>query len=245
MRVLILAAGYGTRLYPMTLHTPKALLPVRGKPLLNHLLEKIQRLAMTMTIEKIIVVSNNKFYEHFLLWKKQHFYDEIEIVNDGSNSPEERRGAVGDIKFGISDYFDDWLVLGADNFFDLNLERFILFSQQHLPFPTVGVYDVKEKMIARELGVVTINKMNMIKRLEEKPQVPLSTLIATCIYFFPAASLEYVNEYLMIHKTPDMVGTYIDWLASRTTVYGYRLRGHWCDIGTKESLEKLELMLTK
>ena len=63
MKVLILAAGYATRLYPLTENTPKALLPIKGITILDHLLNKIKKID---EINEIIIITNNKFYPAFL-----------------------------------------------------------------------------------------------------------------------------------------------------------------------------------
>jgi glucose-1-phosphate thymidylyltransferase len=240
MRVLILAAGYGTRLYPLTLKTPKALLPIANLPILNHLLERIDNLKMRVRVDELVIVSNDKFYKKFLAWRKKYNRKEVKILNDGSTSLSNRRGAIKDIKIGIKHCLDDWIILGSDNLFDWELEGFINFSLKKRPYPTVGVYDVRRKKIATQLGTVEVGKSRVIKTLEEKPRTPKTTLIATCIYFFPKESLRFINEYLKTYKATDMIGHYIGWLVRKTLVYAFLFRGHWIDIGSKDSLKRAE-----
>ncbi|MDP2922528.1 MAG: nucleotidyltransferase family protein [Candidatus Omnitrophota bacterium] len=239
MRVLILAAGYGTRLYPLTLNLPKSLVPIGNKPLMNFLIEKINDLEKNFSIEEMIVVSNNKFYNDFLDWKKRYQVN-AKIVNDGSNSPQDRLGAVKDIKFAIGGRKDDWLILGGDNLFEDNLKKFIDFSLKKKFYPCVGLYDVKEKKLASRYGVVKVDSQKKIIELVEKPKKPLSALAATCIYFFPQDSLKFLDMFLSMEHSPDAAGEYISWLVTQTKVFGYTLKGNWIDIGQRDSLVQAE-----
>lgn len=234
MRILVLAAGYGTRLYPLTLNLPKSLVPVCNKPLMNFLIEKINLLKEKFPVESVVVVSNNKFYKDFLSWKKKYKID-VDIVNDGSNSPEDRLGAVKDMKFAIGGKKDDWLVLGGDNLFEDGLSGFVEFAYKKKS-PCVGLYDVKDKKSASRYGIVETDKKKRITRLEEKPENPFSTLAATCIYFFPKGSLKLLDLFLKTEKNTDASGKYIKWLTEKTEVYGYLLSGSWTDIGQIDSL---------
>ncbi|HDN86344.1 MAG: hypothetical protein DRP68_01175 [Candidatus Omnitrophota bacterium] len=243
MNILILAAGYGTRLYPLTLNTPKALLLINQKSLLTYLVEKIDRVKKVESWKEIVVVTNNKFYQQFILWRDGLERKDITILNDGSNSPQDRRGVIGDIKFAIGEAKGHWLILGADNFFDWELDNFIKFALEKIPYPTVGIYDVREKHLATQLGVVRISKDGIIEELIEKPKEPQSSLIATCIYFFPQQSLKFLDHYLSIYKFGDMAGQYIAWLVKKLPVYSFLFEGTWLDIGTKKTLMEAERLV--
>jgi glucose-1-phosphate thymidylyltransferase len=233
---VILAAGYGTRLYPLTLRVPKALLPINDKPLINFLIEKIKILKKYFSIKEIIVVSNNKFYKKFLLWKDKYKTD-VRIINDGSNSPEDRLGAIRDIAYTIGKKKGDWLILGADNIFEDNLIDFINFSYKFKPQPCLALYDVKKRTVASRFGVVGMNSKKRVTFLVEKPKRPNSTLIATCIYFFPEESLKFLYQFISQYDNVDAAGKYIEWLVMKTKVYGYLLKGKWIDIGHIDSLK--------
>jgi glucose-1-phosphate thymidylyltransferase len=239
MRILILAAGYGTRLYPLTLDLPKSLVPIGNKPLMNFLIEKIYNLKKIFIIEELTVVSNNKFYGYFLEWKKKYMVN-ANIMNDGSNSPQDRLGAVKDIKFAIGNKKDDWLVLGGDNLFEDDLVKFIELSYLKKPSPCIGLYDVADKKLASRYGVVKTDSRKKIVGFAEKPKNPFSTLIATCIYFFPKETLDFLDNFLSSETNTDAAGKYIAWLAKQTKVYGYTLKGNWLDIGQKDSLIEAE-----
>jgi len=237
MRAVILAAGYGTRLYPLTINTPKPLIPLSGKPIINFLVEKIEAMRSKHGIEDIILVSNNRFYKDFLEWKAKYEID-VEILNDKTNSPEDRLGAVKDIKLAVGKKGGDWLILGGDNIFEDNLDKFLTAACANSPFATIALHDVKSKKKASDFGVVKLTKNNIITKMQEKPKNPFSTLAASCVYFFPSDSFIMLEDFLEANPKADASGQYIAWMVENTKVFGFALKGNWFDIGSKESLEK-------
>lgn len=236
MRIIILAAGYGTRLYPLTYRVAKPLIPINGKPIINFLLDKIDGLSKDFPIKEIIIVANNKFYKKFLKWKKKYRL-KVSVFNDGSNSPDDRRGAVRDIKFAMGKKKGDWLILGGDNLFENNLKGFLNFSLSKNCAPCIGLFDVKSKKEASRFGIVKLNKESRVIDFQEKPKKPASTLAATCIYYFPQPSLRFLNAFISKSEWVDASGKYIGWLAKNTKVYGHKLKGRWLDIGHFDSLK--------
>ena len=239
MRIAILAAGYGTRLYPLTLKVAKPLIPVNKKPMVNFLTDKIKFLSNTFDIEEIRIVVNNKFYKSFLAWKKKYKI-KAKIINDGSNSNDDRLGAIKDMKLAIDGTKSDWLVLGGDNLFEDNLADFIVFAFSKKPFSTIGLYDVKSKKAATRFGIVGLNKNKRIVKFQEKPKKPASTLAASCVYFFPKKSLKLLNTFTKNNSNVDASGKYIGWLSKEDKVFGYTLEGKWIDIGHFDSLKEAE-----
>jgi NDP-sugar pyrophosphorylase family protein len=206
---------------------------------MNFIIEKIDHLKGRFPAQEVIVVSNNKFYKYFLGWKDKYRLN-VEILNDGSNSPHDRLGAVKDIKFAIEGKFDDWLILGGDNLFEDDLSKFLNFSYEKAPHASIGLHDVKKKELASRYGIVKIDAQKKITGFAEKPKNPFSTLAATCIYFFPKESLGFLDTFLSLETNTDASGKYIGWLAQQTKVYGYTLKGNWLDIGQKDSLSQAE-----
>jgi len=239
MRIAILAAGYGTRLYPLTEGIAKPLVPVNNKPMINYLVDKIKVLGKNFSIEEVRVVVNNKFYKSFLTWKKKYKV-KAKILNDGSNSPDDRLGAIKDMKFAIGPTKADWLVLGGDNLFRDDLVKFIKFAKEKSPYPSIGLYDVKYKKMATRFGVVVLNKRKRIVKFQEKPKKPLSTLAASCVYFFPKQSLYLFDSFISKNENVDASGRYIAWLTKELKVFGYALEGKWIDIGHFDSLKQAE-----
>ncbi len=239
MNVLILAAGYGTRLYPLVRDTPKALLPVNSKSLIDYVLEKVQHLPQ---LSSVLVVTNNKFCKIFDHWAQGHrnFPVKIEIINDGTNTPADRLGSMGDINYVIKNHqiADDLLIIGGDNLFDEPLEDFLQFARKNPPFVTIGLYDIKEKSKAKIFGVVELDPTHRLISFEEKPSQPKSSLIAMCLYFYPRASLGLVARYLLDTQRTDTAGDYIKWLYQKEPVYGFKFQGKWYDIGSVESYKE-------
>lgn len=237
MRITILAAGYGTRLYPLTLKVAKPLVLINNKPIINFLFDKLKGLDKYFPLGEVTVVANNKFYKSFLVWKKKYRIS-AKIINDGSNSPEDRLGAIKDMKLALGRKKTDWLILGGDNLFEDDLINFVKFARKNSPYPSIGFYDVKSKKVATRFGVVKLNNRRQIVRFQEKPRNPISTLAASCIYYFPKHSLGVLNEFIKNNKNVDASGKYIEWLAKESKVFGYTLKGDWIDIGHFDSLKE-------
>ncbi|MCB9746829.1 MAG: nucleotidyltransferase family protein [Candidatus Omnitrophica bacterium] len=236
MKALILAAGYGTRLYSIVKDKPKALLDINGRSLINHILEKIIELN---GLNEIIVVTNDKFYGHFQDWAKEqvNISHKITIVNDGTKTPEDRLGSIGDIEFAINDQKidDDLLVVGGDNLFDYNVDDYIAFAQSKPEAITMGLYDLGNLEEAKLFGVAAVDANKKITSFEEKPAQPKSSLVAMCFYYLPRQTLGLVSQYLKETAVSDTAGDYIRWLYQKHDVYGFTFTGKWYDIGSVEA----------
>ena len=236
MKALILAAGYGTRLYPLTKNTAKPLLTFNGKTMLNWLLEKIQDF---QELNEVLVVSNDKFYQDFQAWARENkqFPVPISVVNDGTKSNEDRLGSIGDISFVLkkNKISEDLLVLGGDNLFDYALTDYIAFARKKSPKVSIGLYDIRDINEAKIFGVVQTDQDKKIISFEEKPAQPKSSLIAMCLYYLPKESLVLIEEYIRQSQKADAAGGYIGWLSQRETVFGYDFQGKWYDIGSLEA----------
>jgi glucose-1-phosphate thymidylyltransferase len=237
MKALILAAGYGTRLASAFKDTPKPLIPVGNRPMIDYVVDK---LADIKPLSEIVVVSNNKFTPHFQKWACAIGGRlPIRVVNDGTNTPEERLGSVGDIRFvwQKEPSLQDWLIIGGDNLFDQELSVFMDFSIPRISGVTIGVFDIKDTGAATKFGVLVLDKNQKVTNFQEKPKNPASSLIAMCLYYFPKQTLGYLGEYLSESKAVDAAGSYIKWLSEKKNVYGFQFSGKWYDIGSIESLE--------
>ena len=234
MKALILAAGYGTRLYPLTKNKPKPLLPVAKKPIIDYILDKLKEIS---ELKAVIAISNNKFFLKFKTWAKATEREfnkfSIKILNDGSNTPKDRLGAIGDIIFSLKKekIKEDILIVGGDNIFDFNLKSFVLFAKQKRPHVSIGLYDIEDIKKASRFGIVRINKSKRLVSFEEKPRSPKSSLVAICLYYFPKESLRYIFDYIEDKQNTDAPGQYIRWLYKKRPVYGFAFKGIWHDIG--------------
>ena len=237
MDAIILAAGYGMRLQPLTEDTPKPLLEVAGKPMMEHIIGKVEGL----NVGKIYIVTNDKFYQNFSDWL-HNFNAEIpiEVINDGTKSNEDRRGALGDIRFVITNknIKDDIVVIAGDNLFELPLQEVAnIFKKKGNN--VIVLHDVKDKELAKHYGVVEVEN-NAVVGFEEKPASPKSPLVSTGIYFFPKRTLDFIEKYISQGNNPDKTGDFIKWLHKRETVYAYTTDKKWYDIGSFEQLEKAD-----
>jgi glucose-1-phosphate thymidylyltransferase len=239
MKALILAAGYGIRLYPLVKNTPKALLEIQGWPLIHYICDKLNGLK---GLDETLIVTNDKFYTHFVQWVEQQKKDcsfKLTVVNDGTLTPETRLGSIGDIDFVLKQGLvkDDLLVIGGDNLFDESLQGFIQSAGKNPSSVTIGLFAIDSLEEAKKFGVVKTDAKGKITLFEEKPANPSSTLIAMCLYFFPKKTLGFISDYLVESQKSDRAGDYIQWLQEHHGVYGFTFHGGWFDIGSIESYQ--------
>jgi glucose-1-phosphate thymidylyltransferase len=245
MKVIILAAGFGTRLYPLTEHTPKALLEVGGRTLLDHLMTQLNGIEC---VREVILVTNGRFYIDFFKWRKgTDFKKRVHIVDDGCFLPEKRLGAVRDLFLAMKNGHgpaDDYLVLCADNYFDYPLSHFLLPCLGHPSNCFVGLYDVKDIEKAKLYGVVETDRHGKVLDFQEKPALPKSTLASLGVYYLPRNLAVRIYEYLEIEKqNPDRIGDFIAWLSQKEEMYGVTFDGRWFDVGDLRSYFELNRYL--
>jgi glucose-1-phosphate thymidylyltransferase len=238
MKAVILAAGYATRLYPLTLDRPKALLPVGGRPMVEHLLS---RLSNVEGLDGIYLVTNSKFADAFREWATGWAGQEVRIVDDGTADEETKLGAIGDLDLAIraEAIDDDLLVLAGDNLFSDGLAPFGEFALAKRA-PVLGVYDVGDLEAIRRYNAIELDDDDRLKFFEEKPEQPRSTLTGIALYFYPRESLGLVREYLEAGNNPDQPGRLVEWLYPRVPVYAWRVPGRWYDIGSAETLAEAD-----
>ncbi len=238
MDVIILAAGYGTRLYPLTKDKPKALIPVAGKPILEHILFRIEEIN---GVKKIVIVSNNVFYQNFVEWKKSYKANvEIKILNDGTSTNETRLGAIGDINFAITkeNLDDDLMVVGSDNIFDFGLVHLHKFFHEKKS-SVVALYDIVEKSKAsNKYGVVITDENLRILDFHEKPSEPKSSLVSTACYIISKKDVEIFEHFIRDNPKIDNLGEFIKFLSAKKHVYGFVFSERWFDIGSHEQLKE-------
>ncbi len=246
MKVLLLAAGYATRLYPLTLNQPKSLLSLAGRTVVDFILDIIEPLK---DVDEVFVVTNQKFYGHFVNWsKKSTSAKKITVINDGTTTNENRLGATGDMNFVIKEQGlkDDMLVLAGDNIFKTDLSKFLNFAISKRPAISIGLYDVKDLGLAKKYGIVSLDSDKKVIEFSEKPEKPASTLAAKCLYFIPKEKLSVVGEYLSTDSAKDAPGYFLEWLCKKDPMYGYVFKNEkWFDIGDKKSYEEADREFSK
>ena len=238
MKAVILAAGYATRLYPLTLDRPKALLDVAGRPMVEHLLEQLEGVE---GLDGIYLVTNTKFAGAFRDWATGWDGSEVAIVDDGTADEETKLGAIGDLELTIREAAidDDLIVLAGDNLFSESLAPFGEFARQKNA-PALGVYDVGDLEAIRRYNEIELDGEGRLTYFEEKPEHPRSTLTGIALYFYPRESLWRVREYLEAGNNPDQPGRLVEWLYPREPVYAWLVPGRWYDIGSAETLAEAD-----
>jgi len=234
---LILAAGYATRLRPLTDDVPKHLLPVGGRPMIDWILDKLDEAGL----RDVHLVTNARFASQFEQWAKGK---SVHVHDDGTTSNDDRLGAIGDIRFvqeraGLD---DDLLVIAGDNLFDYALSGFVAFWRAK-GGSALAVHDVGDLRLARQYGVVDVDEDERVVGFVEKPESPPSTLAATATYLYTREHAALVPAYLAEGNPPDQPGNYVAWLHTRAPVYAYSFPGGWWDIGDPEQLLEADNMM--
>ena len=222
---MILASGFGTRMYPLTLNHAKALLPYKGKPMINHIVDKIP-----LGIE-ILVNVNKKFEADFYQWQKQQHRDIIICVEE-VYSDEEKLGAIGSLAHWIKkkNIDEDLMLFGSDNYFEFDLSRFMgAYNGKNV---LTAVYDVGDLSKATRYGVVMLQGSRVIE-LEEKPAYPKSSLVSTACWIIPARVFSFVTEFCLETKR-DNLGNFITYLTEKDRVFAFPFKETWIDIGNLE-----------
>jgi glucose-1-phosphate thymidylyltransferase len=258
MNALILAAGYATRLYPLTLNKAKPLLEVGGKPIIEWVLSN---LASVPGLGTTYIVTNDKFASDFQNWANAYqerpaFADhqsgsdlgrgrprgmQIKVINDGSKSDDDKLGAIGDINLVLTREnltSDDLLVIAGDNLFQQPLTEFVNAAKGSQA--TVAVHNVGNLEAMKKYGTVTVDKNGVITNFEEKPKKPKSTLAAVALYYYSREVLPLFTTYLAAGNNPDQPGLFLQWLYTRKPVNTFEIKGRWLDIGSKETLEEAD-----
>ncbi len=237
MKCLILAAGYATRLYPLTENFPKPLLEVGNKTILDWLVDDIDTAGL---VDEYVVISNHKFAHHFENWAKTK-KQKISVVDDGTSTNETRLGAVKDIQFAIDQLKldDDMLVIAGDNVLDFSLTKFIEYSKTKNTSCIMRYYEPDEKKLLK-CGVVTIDESDKILNMTEKSPNPSTHWCCPPFYYYTKADAKLVQKGIDSGCGTDAPGSYIAWLCKQTTVHAMEMPGKRYDIGNLESYEKVK-----
>ena len=242
MNALILAAGYATRLYPLTRDKAKPLLTVGGKPIIEWV---VDNLVDVPELETIYIVTNDKFASDFQTWSERYQHRQpkfkFKIINDGSKSDEDKLGAIGDINFVVTREnlsLSDLLIVAGDNLFSESLTRFVANAKG--TEATIAVYDIGDAEAIKKYGNIAIDTEGIITHFEEKPEKPRGTLAAIALYYYSPGVLSLLTTYLAAGNNPDQPGRFVQWLYTRKPVKTFQIKGKWLDIGSKETLEEAD-----
>lgn len=232
MKCLILAAGYATRLYPLTENFPKPLLKVGDKTILDWLLDDI---AQTNAVDEYVVISNHKFAGHFKEWAAKKELN-ISVVDDGTSTNETRLGAVRDIQFALdqNSIDDDVLVIAGDNVLDFSFRGFIEFFENKNA-SCVMTHEENRIEKQRKTAIITYSSEGLIDSYEEKPAEPKGNHAVPPFYIYKAADIKRIGEALADGCNPDAPGSFAAWLSKHVDIYAWEMPGKRYDIGDKNS----------
>lgn len=237
MKCLILAAGYATRLYPLTENFPKPLLKVGEKTILDWLLDDIDQSGI---VDQYVVISNHKFARHFQAWADGCKLP-ITVVDDGTSTNETRLGAVCDIQFAIDQLKlqDDLLIIAGDNVLDFSLTRFIHYAREKKTSCVMRYYEADEKRLTKS-GVAEVDENDVLRSLEEKPAQPKSHWCTPPFYFYTAADAAKIKEAIANGCGTDAPGSLVAWMCRHSALHSMEMPGSRYDIGNLESYEQVK-----
>ena len=244
MKALVLAAGYATRLHPLTDETAKPLLELAGRPIIDYLCDRIDEVD---AVNELHVVSNARFAADFERWAESRQGRLSPLVHDdGSRCNEERLGAIADIRFaveqaGLED--DDMLVVAGDNLFDFSLAAMVEFWRSKASASCVAVQHCPDAERISSYGVVELSPQGRVLEFVEKPERPASDLIATAAYIYARGHTALIDRYLAGGNSPDQPGNFLAWLCLREPVFGFVFEESWLDIGNHDQLREADELL--
>ena len=236
MKCLVLAAGYATRLYPLTENFPKPLLEVKGKKIIDWLIDDIEE---TNEINEFIIISNHKFINFFGEWKKnKNITTKITVIDDGTTSNDNRLGAVADIDLAISklNIKEDLMVIAGDNVLDFSLKNFIDYFKEKNATCVMRYYEEDLNKVKKSASLI-IDKNDKVLEMIEKPVNPPSHWCCPPFYIYHKNDVLKVNEALRSDCNKDAPGSFINWLYDRSDIYALEMPGKRYDIGNLESYE--------
>ena len=235
MQAIVLAAGYATRLFPLTKNFPKALLEVGTRPMLTRLVDQLFEIH---DIQGVHVITNHAYYSHFENWQKQYGSDAVHIYDDGTTFDGNKLGAIGDLKFVIekAQIDDDIIVVAGDNLLDFSLVPYYQMFEQLGRQPLLLGINYEDREALKSFAVAEVDAGGRVLSLVEKPQDPKGNLAIFALYAYPADVVKMLDTYLSEGHSPDAPGHFPEWLYTRRDVFVYSAPGKCYDVGTHESL---------
>ena len=230
MKCIILAAGYATRLYPLTENFPKPLLEVGGRPILDWLITDL-----SSSIDEFIVVTNHKFAQHFLSWADGH-KEKIVVIDDGTSTNETRLGAVRDIQLASQGMVDDVFVMAGDNVLDFSLKPFLQYAAEKKT-SCVMAHEEHSIPALQRTAVITTDENGLITSYEEKPKEPKGALAVPPFYYYRSSDIARIAEALSAGCGYDAPGSFAAWLSTKVPMHAWMMTGSRHDIGDTASYE--------
>ncbi len=242
MNCLILAAGFATRLYPLTEKIPKALIEINNKTILSLILKKIEEIE---GINNIYIVTNNKHHNQFNDWlNRNRQAKKITLLNNNVNSIFEKKGAIPDLKLALSHIKDndDLFILASDNLFDFSLNELTKLRHSNNS-SVVALKTIDNIKLIKKYSCVLLDSNNKITKFEEKPPLPFSNICATACYLIKKEDIQKIKSHDFKHV--ENMGSIVDFLTNYSELHGKIFDEFWVDIGSREDLERAEMIIKK
>ncbi len=244
MKCILLCAGYATRLFPLTENFPKALLPIGKKQLLNYIYDQVETIP---DVDEVYIITNNRYYQHFVTWQKAlKTAKKVKIINDGTNSNDDRLGAIGDIIYTIKqeEINDDLMIIAGDNLFNYKLIDVVNFYKDKNK-TVLCAKELDDIDLLRRFAVALVDDDSKVTSLEEKPEHPKSNLGVYATYLYPQEVLKYFDKYQAAGLKMDAPGHFPAYLYQFEDVYVYKFQGECYDIGTHETYQLVNDLYSK
>ena len=234
VKTVVLAAGYATRLHPLTENFPKPLLKVQGRSILDWLLDDVSQADGSA---EYVVVTNHKFAPHFREWAEGR-PEKITLLDDGTITNEGRLGAVRDLQLAVDSLAldEDLFVMAGDNLLDFSLKHFLSYAESKRTSCVMRFYQPDMQKLLKS-GVVTVDSDDRILRMTEKSPNPESHWACPPFYWFLRDDVRLVSEAVADGCGTDAPGSFVAWLCNRVPVHAMEMPGSRHDIGTLESYE--------
>lgn len=227
MKAFLLAAGYGTRLRPLTDTIPKCMVPIHGQPLLGWWFDLLQRHGVTEVLVNTHylpepVQEYMAAYNRLATGLTAHETYEPELLGSGGTIRANRPFVEGE---------RDFLICYADNLTDANLTQFQRFHRDHGQLLTMALFHTN---VPEQCGIAELDGEGCITAFVEKPEHPKSNLANAGMYVADNRIFEYLNNIdkpvLDLGKDvlPKLVGQ----------MYGWNTDGYLIDIGTPENYKR-------
>lgn len=239
MKAIVLAAGYATRLYPLTKDKPKALLDIGGRKMLDYLMDNI---ASAGCVDEVVIITNHRFAGQFEDWatERLEYGMRITVIDDMTTDNDNRLGAIGDIQYAIerAEIDDDVLIAASDNFFTFGLDGVMSEFRRH-GRDTIMAKHVGNTEDCTRFAIAEVDAEGRVVDLEEKPRNPKSDLAVFALYVYRRDTLPMIKQYLDEGNNPDSPGHFPEWLYRRREVRAHVFEGECVDIGTHEALAEI------
>lgn len=237
MKHIVIAAGYATRLYPLTENFPKPLLRVGNDTILGRMVSDVDGI---VEVTGHIVVVNHKFVDHFKEWRDGlKGRKPVEIVDDGTTTNEGRLGAVRDLLLGMErmEVEDDIMVTAADNILEFSMTGFVDFFKEK-GTSVIMCHEEPELRRLQRTGVIAVDEAWRVKEMQEKPEKPVSHWAVPPFYIYSRKDLDLIRGAVGDGCGTDAPGNLAHYVVDHSVVHAWRMPARRFDIGSLDSYEE-------